>query len=318
MTSPLVSVICTSYNHGDYVQDALDSVVNQTWPSIELVIIDNGSSDGSADRIRDWMIHNTGRILLHAFLHPKPLNYCQSFNLGLAKVKGKYVIDLSGDDVLLPGHVSKAVHVLEDHPDQVYFSNAFLEQPASRSLATFYPVDQDGHLRRKIASGDIYRHVVQRNFLCAPTMVVPRTILLREQGYDEALSYEDFDIIVRLARKYRFVFDENIGIKKRILKSSFSAQQYRIKKSIMLPSTVAVCKKILAMNLTEEENEALAFRIMYETKHALASANFDAAAEFLDIANDIGISGFRYRLFRLWETSRLDFSQIYQWLLGPK
>ena len=56
MNSPLVSVICTSYNHGKFIQDALDSVINQTWGSIELVIIDNGSSDGSAGRVEEWIL----------------------------------------------------------------------------------------------------------------------------------------------------------------------------------------------------------------------------------------------------------------------
>src|SRR5690606_1781766 len=160
-----------------------------------------------------------------------------------------------------------------------YFSNALLVADNPLPFKTFYPVNKEGSLLDAVASGDIYEHVVQKNFLCAPTMVFNTEILNNEGGYDEELSYEDFDIIVRLTRKYPFVFNEYVGVKKRILKNSFSAKQYSIRNSVMLPSTLKVCQKIKLMNRSEKENNALKFRVMFETKHALASANFDVALE---------------------------------------
>src|SRR5690606_24064535 len=100
-------------------------------------------------------------------------------------------------------------------------------------------------------------------------------VLKNEGGHDEDLSYEDFDIIVRLARNYLFVFNEYIGVKKRLLENSFSSKQYSIRNSVMLPSTLKICRKIQLMNRSHRENNALKFRVMFETKHALASANFD-------------------------------------------
>lgn len=314
MDFPLVSVICTSYNHGEFIQQALDSVIGQSWRYLEIVIIDNASSDSSADRIHEWSLQNKDKLPIHCCFHSKPLNYCRSFNHALTMVKGKYVIDLSGDDVLLPEHISRAVRTLEVHREKIYFSNALLEQVGSGSLMAFYPVGASGETVENVASGNVYKEVVQRNFLCATTMVFPSEVLRKEGGYDETLSYEDFDIIVRLARNYDFVFDDHIGVKKRILKSSFSAHQYRVKKSVMLPSTVKVCRKIQQMNRSEDENKALASRIMYEVKHALASANFDAAVGLLSIADDLRISGLKYRLFRLWGKLRLDLSWLYPWL----
>lgn len=311
----MVSIICTCYNHGEFIKGALDSVRNQSYGPIELIIIDNGSKDNSVEVIRNWVKYNEDQKLRTIFHFPS-INYCKAFNQGLQKANGKYIIDLSGDDLLLLDHVKTAVETLENGHAGVYFSNAYLEGEKSGSSEVFYPVNEEGRLLKEVISGDIYIHVVQKHFLCAPTMVFKAEILKKEGGYDQELSYEDFDILVRLARKYGFVFNGNIGVKKRILKTSFSAKQYSIKNSVMLPSTLKVCRKIQAMNKSLKENEALQFRVMFETKHALASANFDTAAEFLNLAQEIGVFGFRYHLFRLWEKVRLDLSSIYRILIS--
>lgn len=314
MTPPLVSIICTCYNHGEYIQEALEGVADQHYFPLELIIIDSGSHDDSVNKIQHWIQNNPQRISITTVFHPHTLNYCQSFNKALAMAKGKYVIDLSGDDVLLPGHVAMAVKTLENHPYTVYFSNAYLEE-VHKPLTTFYPVDDKQKPLREVLEGDIYQQVIQRTILCPPTLVFPIQMLRNEGGYDEGLSYEDFDIIVRLARKCNFVFNEHLGVKKRILKSSFSAQQYKVRSSVMLPSTLKVCHKIRRMNRSQQEDQALGQRILYETKHALASANFEIAAGFLDLAEEIGADGLRFRLLRMWEKLRLDLSFLYRYYI---
>lgn len=312
MALPLVSIICTSYNHGDFITGSLDSVIRQNYGNLELIIIDNGSQDETVRFINEWLGDHKGTVGIKAFFHQTTINYCRSFNQGLSTAKGKYIVDLSGDDVLLQGHLENAVEALEKGTGAVYFSNAYLvEGSGAGHPKTFYPVSRDGSLLSGVASGDVYALVVQKNFLCAPTLVFKAEALVDEGGYDERLSYEDFDIIVRMARKYEFIFNEHIGVRKRVLKSSFSAQQYKAKTSIMLPSTLEVCRKIQSMNRSKEENQALALRVMYETKHALASANFIVAEGFLELANEIGVSSLEYHLFKAWAKFRLDLSPLY-------
>lgn len=317
MNDPLVSVICTCYNHANYIQDALDSVVGQSHSSVELIIIDNGSRDNSLHQIQVWLSSKQGKVPIHTIFRASPLNYCQSFNQALTMIKGQYVIDLSGDDVLLPHHVAIAAKTLQGHPSSIYFCNAFLEEEG-RTLSAFYPVGRDDKPLTAVASGDIYRQVIHRTVVCAATLVVPTHILLDEGGYDENLSYEDFDILVRLARRHHFIFNEHIGVKKRILKSSFSSQQYRVRSSAMLPSTLKVCYKISEMNRTQQENDALGIRLMFEAKHALASANFEAAHGFLELAGQMRVSGTRYFLFKLWAKIELDLSFFYKHYVALK
>lgn len=310
----MVTVICTCYNHGQFIQESLDSVLYQRYPRIELIVIDNGSRDHSTQEIHKWWQINNSKLPCTTFFHPQTLNYCHSFNRALRLAKGQYIIDLSGDDILLQDHIGSAVETLEKRQWPVYFSNAYLKNEKNGKVNTFYPLDKHGEITRKINSGDIYAHVVKSNYLCAATLVIRREVILKEGGYDEELSYEDFDIIVRLARNYSFAFNEHPGVIKRILKASYAAKQYRIKNSPMLASTLRVCRKIQNMNRTEAENLALQQRVMFETKHALASANFGVVKDFLDLGKEIGVSGPMYKIYRSWDRHRWDLSIIYKWI----
>src|SRR5690606_27034900 len=152
MNIPLVSVICTCYNHREYIQEALDSVVRQDYPSVELVIIDTGSWDDSARDIVSWSERSAGRIAVPTVIRACSIYYCRSFNQALALISAKYVIDLSGDDALLSSHIRSPVEKLEANPSHLYFSNAFLET-AGKRRATFYRVNSHGQASVGVDSG---------------------------------------------------------------------------------------------------------------------------------------------------------------------
>jgi len=311
MNARSVSVICTGFNQGRIIKEALDSVLHQSYAPIQLIIIDNNSSDNSLEHVQEW-IKRKNFPDVRTIFHDQTINYCKAFNQGLNLSTGKYVIDLAADDVLLEDHVKTAVEALEQSGSGVYFSNAYLEKKGGRVVDTFYPTDGGGRILEKIPSGDVYQMVVRRVLICTPTMFFRAALLKREGGYDEGLVYEDFDIIVRMARKYNFIFNPYIGVRKRVLKTSFSAKQYQVKSSAMLPSTYKVCEKIAAINRTEQEDEALRFRVMFEVKHAILSANFEVAIQFLELAKKIGVQGLRFQLYVYWAENRLDLSSFYR------
>lgn len=99
MDVPLVSVIVICHNHGDYVFEALNSVLSQEYPSLEMIIVDNGSQDGSIDKIKTWLWMNDKERSVKSFLYEHPINYCEAFNEALETAQGDYVIDLSGDEI---------------------------------------------------------------------------------------------------------------------------------------------------------------------------------------------------------------------------
>jgi len=190
------------------------------------------------------------------------------------------------------------------------FSDAYLLNEKSQ-VKTFYRRNSAGELKEEIELSNLYETLIKRNFICSPTMVFNAPILRKEGGYDESLFYEDFDIQLRLARKYPVVFSDHMGVLKRIHGESMSAQQYKRYQSKMLPSTVRVCSKIKLMNMYPEENKALADRIEYELKHALWSANFDSARELVQMGEELGMKGLAFSVYRLWAKKAWDVSWLY-------
>lgn len=308
---PLVSIICTAYNHEDFIENTLNSVLTQNYPKLELILVDNGSSDKTKEIIEHWCSKQKGKIPTQKVFRSDAMPYCKSFNSAFNLSKGKYFIDLSGDDALLPDHISASVGVLENNPDAALcFSDAYLKK-SGNELKTFYPRDQKGRLQNPVIQGDVYQYLVSKHIILSVTMVV-RTEFFQSIGmYDESLSYEDFDIMVRLGRDHSFVFSDHIGLVKNIHSGSLSAGQYRAKNSIILPSTLKVCQKIKVMNRNKEEDLALKKRVMFELKHALFSANFEVAEGFLEMAKSLGASGLKFWLFRLWGKSQWDISNLY-------
>lgn len=303
-----VTVICTVYNHENFLSEALDSIRNQDYPNIELIVIDNGSNDGSRAKIDGWAKVNRDAQPILIF-RDKPINYCASFNEALYISTGAFVIDLSGDDILLQGHIEASLSALKRYPSAVAsFSDAEI---AERDvIKRFYEANKHGP--PTLSVGDVYVDVIAKYCISTVTLVFRADELKAIGGYDESLVYEDFDIICRLARKFHFCYSPHIGVRKLITKTSLSSTQYKSHNSPMLESTLQICKRIKQMNLSEEENQALYKRTMYEAFHALGSANFKVARGFLELSSEMNSRSIKIRVYQLWQKSGLNLSALYQ------
>ena len=124
MTLPVVSVICICFNHEDFVQQAINSVLNQTYKNIELIVINNASSDNSHDVITKIADKNP---LIKYIKFTDLVSSTKAFNYGYKQCKGTYLIDLSADDVLLDDCIEKQVNFFAQQNDNVglIFGNAY-------------------------------------------------------------------------------------------------------------------------------------------------------------------------------------------------
>lgn len=313
---PLVSVICTAYNHEDFVIEALRSVVGQTYRNVELIVIDNASTDGTAQRIEEFCQENPGVRLIDNNCNK---GLCVAFNQGLRLASGKYMIDLSADDVLLPNRIARQVAFFESLPDDygVVFSNAQYLNAQSRPLHLHYKIDENGKTHENIASGDVYRAVLEEYFICTPTMMMRRALLDRLGGYDETLSYEDFDFWVRSAVICKYGYQDEVLTQKRILRHSLSNLSYK-PGSGMLESTYAVCEKAYDLNRTQAEFDALAKRIRTYVRKCFYAQEFELAVRFKELLNYIENPGLATELIVLLCRMRLPISWLYQFYFNWK
>jgi hypothetical protein len=169
----------------------------------------------------------------------------------------------------------------------VVFTDATYVNEEGRFLRDHYDYLFRKGLLKTIPQGDVYSRIIACYFVCSPTMIVRKKVLDEMSGYDETLSYEDFDFWIRSARNYKYGFLDRKLTKVRRITRSMSTGWYK-QGDKQLYSTYLVCKKIASLNRTEEEHKALATRLKYELRQSVFSENFYEADLFYDFLKEIG------------------------------
>lgn len=186
-----VSVIIPTYNRKDLLREAINSVINQTFTDWELIVIDNGSTDGTNDMVQSAY---KGRIRCHTI--PHSALPADSRNAGIRIARGPYIAFLDSDDLWMPEKLERQIHVLDqDKAAGWSYSNAlsFGSSHSARKLL---------YAPWRIRSGRIFEHLLCGN--CAPTSsVVVRKSCLETVGLfepiPELLTAEDYELWLRLA-----------------------------------------------------------------------------------------------------------------------
>jgi glycosyltransferase involved in cell wall biosynthesis len=275
MSQPLVSVVCLCFNQANNVEEAMQSVLDQTYPSIELIVVDDSSTDDSVSTI-DSFIKRHSHILFIKL--EKNVGNCAAFNIGYSNSKGDYIIDLAADDVLMPNRVEKGIMLFEKMGSElgVQFSDAQLIDSEGRAQG----LHSQKYPHARIPQGDIYLEIIRRYFICSPTMLIRREVIEKLNGYDESLAYEDFDFWIRSSRLYNYLYLPEVLMKRRVLPTSMSRYQFR-RGSSQLRSTFKVCEKIKKLNKTRDEDIALNKRIKYEISVCLRLLEFRLALSYV-------------------------------------
>ncbi|MFN2509874.1 MAG: glycosyltransferase family 2 protein [Pyrinomonadaceae bacterium] len=199
--APKVSVVVPSFNHAPFVQTTLRSIFNQTQAPAQLLVIDDGSSDGSPDIVErtlqdcpfpSEMIARGNRGL------------CATLNEALSQTNGDYFAYLSSDDVWLPDFLEARVSLLEDTPRAVLgYGHCFLIDAANRII--------DCTLEwAPYANGNARDMLLEQTFAPMSPTVLYRRTSLESEGWHEQAKLEDYDLYLRLSTKGDFAFDPRV------------------------------------------------------------------------------------------------------------
>lgn len=266
--NPLVSIICLCYNHEKFVTEALNSVINQTYPNIELIIVDDCSNDNSSIEIKKWLLTYPKVAFIE---NVKNLGNTKSFNNAFTLSKGAFIIDLAADDILNPNAVELQLEAFRTSAYEnlgIVYGNVELIFEDNSHFKYFFEVDQNNKRIKRQPTGDIYLGLLSlQNNVCSVSSMVKRDVYEKLNGYDENLYYEDFDFWIKAARLYTFDFIDEIIMKKRELKNSLSAQRFkrfnpRTRK--FNRSTYQIVTNALQLNKTKEENKAILKMVHFE------------------------------------------------------
>lgn len=281
MDQPLVSVIALCYNHAAFVEESLQSVITQTYPHVELIIVDDASTDDSKSVIRSF-IEKHPDVKFIDIAHN--LGNCAAFNKGLAIAKGEYIVDLATDDVLMPDRLEKQLQLFNelDETYGVIHTNAIYIDENGHELRDHTQYLKSKGLLQQMPAGSVYKDIIQQFFVAGPSMLVKKKVFDQLGGYDEILTYEDFDFWVRSSRSWKYAYLDEPLTKIRKVTGSKSKTQYKIGDS-QLHSTFLVCEKIHQLNRNQDEDAALIKRLKFEIRQSVFSNNYKEAQLFSDL-----------------------------------
>ena len=269
------SIICTSYNHRQYLPGLINMLETQRLKDFELILVDNNSTDGSREWIEKLEEKN---FKIQKILNNQNLGICKAFNLGFKKSIGKYLIDLAPDDEFLPEKLKQNLECLDFNKAHLLFSDC--ESITEDGIHDFYyskkyPFHYTG-------KSNYFDQVLERHCLASPTMVMSRESFQELDGYDENLAYEDFDFMLRASHKYDLIYDHRVLVKKRKVRGSFSGQ-FRKRNSPLHMSTLQVLKNIKPHCKTEKSKAAFKKRVNTEMKQQIKLLNGTLVKEYLNL-----------------------------------
>jgi glycosyltransferase involved in cell wall biosynthesis len=271
---PKVSVIIPVYNGEKYIAQAVNSVLNQTYQDFELIVVDDGSTDRTAEILEKY-----GDKITYIYQNNRERSAAR--NKGICSCSGEYLAFLDADDMWLPHKLKQQVQLLDLSP----------EIGLAHGIAFF--IDESGHrihqngrqMAGSLESGsEVYKSLLFENIIASPTVMVRKSCFDRVGLFDESMTYtEDWDMWLRIAIHYR------VGITRRPLAC------YRINGDSLLESwkrydvpsgRIRVLKKARNMlrhrkDLKSLINQAMAFSYWWATTTSYRFGDLGKARKYI-------------------------------------
>ncbi len=199
-----VTVVALCYNHERFVVECLESIRAQTFQDFELVVTDDCSRDDSPGIIADWLArHRPDAVFIR---HSKNAGLCSTLNEALAASNGEFISMVATDDAWAPDKLERQLAFMRTLPPEVavvYSDAARMDESGAPLEGDFMQTHRPGVAP---ASGSIFPALADGNFIPAMSTLIRRSAIEAVGGYDERLTYEDYDMWLRLAARYEFAW----------------------------------------------------------------------------------------------------------------
>lgn len=278
---PLVSVIIPTYNRWPMIGEAVKSVVDQSCPDFEIIVID----DGSTDRTVEWLERGDGRLKVHS--QPRS-GVAAARNAGVARARGKYIAFLDSDDLWRTEKLAEQVAFMERTPaadicqtDEIWIRNGIRVNP---------------RLRHRKASGDVFHRSLDLCLISPSAVMMTRELFFRAGRFDEEFPVcEDYDLWLRITVGGPvFLIAAPMVIKRgghadQLSRSCWGMDRYRVMAIVkLLRSGIAGQKRRWAIDALTRKIAILAAGARKRGKEQDARAYESIRAEFSGEITDAG------------------------------
>lgn len=195
---PQVSVVIATYNMGQYLPDAVSSVLAQNWANLEVIVVDDGSTDDTSERMQ--VFEDESRV---RYIPTENRGQPKAKNRGLTEANGDFIAFCDADDLWDPDKLKVQMPHFEDPKVGVVYSEvSYIDQDGNR-IAKPQPYDRH--------SGSVTNHLVIKNFVPFGTAVIRRKCLEQNGGFDEQLPMGiDWDLWLRYSVDWHFTYAPDI------------------------------------------------------------------------------------------------------------
>lgn len=198
---PLISVVMPAYNHERFVAETIDSVLCQTWKNLELIIIDDGSTDSTAEIIKAY---DDPRV---QYYYQENQDAFNALNNGMAKATGEYIAIINSDDVYHCNRFERLISMMQEQQAVCAFSNVSPIDADSKPLDDpdfgwnqWHQANRDFYYEKK---GNLYRGFLHGNIMVTTSNLIMTADAMRKVGGFSSLRYlHDYDYIFRMMLAY--------------------------------------------------------------------------------------------------------------------
>ncbi|MFZ4798571.1 MAG: glycosyltransferase family 2 protein [Bacteroidia bacterium] len=193
----LVSVICVCWNHEEYIEQCLKSILDQTFKNIEIIFIDNNSTDQSFEIASKILKNST----IPYSLNKRNSNFGIANNLNFAVnlCKGKYVTSISTDDWLTNDSITKKVNYLEENTEFAMVSSDGYIYNQSRNETIPY-------IEKRAKTGYLFKDLLKDNFIFAIGVLIKLSVIKEVGLYDEECPIEDWSMWLKISKNHQIGF----------------------------------------------------------------------------------------------------------------
>lgn len=200
----LVSIGIPCYNAEAYIHETLESISEQTYPEIELVIVDDASCDATFKIIQDW---GEGKKWVKILKNESNLGLVKTVNKIVSNCTGEYFQLVGHDDILLKHKISTQVNMFQKLPSDVglIYSNVSVIDEQGKIMEADYLRSQ-GHDSGDMRFDDIIAQLLSCNFIPSISVLIKKTALEKVGRYDEGLAFEDLDMWLRICMLFQIAY----------------------------------------------------------------------------------------------------------------
>ncbi|MDA7818346.1 glycosyltransferase [Sulfurimonas sp.] len=199
-SSKLVTIMLSAYNHENFVQETIESIINQTYQNIELLVINDGSPDSTHEKIMQLYEKCKERFTRFEYINRENKGLIASINELNAMAKGYYILGIASDDFCTKNRIKLQVKSLEENQDYGMCYGRMISVDKNSNIIT------SSRTTKYNKSGYLFNDLLFRNFITAPTVMMKKSVLDEVGGFDARFKIEDHPLWLKIAKKYKIYY----------------------------------------------------------------------------------------------------------------